>query len=385
MRVLQLHNRYQHRGGEDVVVDSEFDLLKEQGIHCEQLIFDNDQVAPLAVFNNSSSQKALKEKIHSFKPDVIHAHNLFYKASPGILDQARKEGVPVVMTLHNFRLICPNAMFMRQDTVCTKCLKKKLALPAIRYGCFKDSRVQSAVLASALSYHNLRGSWTKNVDRFLVLTPFIRDLILSSSLGLDPGKVEVKPNSTDDILELIPSADRKGPYVFVGRLSAEKGVEVLIDAFNQMPELKLSIIGEGPLKEKLEQQAGPNIDFKGARSRQYVKNALSKTPALLFSSVIFEGLPNTIIEAFAAGTPVIASDVDNINQIVTPGANGCLFKTKNVEDLINSVRGFEANREQSLYQGARSTYLKKYTHQQNYNALISVYRSVIKNDEKENS
>ena len=385
MRVLQVHNAYQHRGGEDVVVDIEYELLSSRGVIVEQLLFTNDQINPRELIYNSDAAAVLKEKITSFQPDVIHAHNLFYKASPSILYEARRHGVPVVMTLHNFRLICPNAMFLRDNAVCTKCLKRKFAAPAITHKCFKDSRIKSGALATSLFVHNTQGTWRKQVDRFTVLTPFIRDLILSSSLRLSEEKVEVKPNSTEDLGPVNSADNRIGDYLYIGRLSAEKGLDTLVEAFNLLPELRLSILGEGPLMEELRAKAGPNIEFAGTKDRTFVQAALKDSKALLFTSVIFEGLPNTIIEAFSAGTPVIASDVDNINQIVTDGNNGRLFEASNPERLAQVIRDFDEERPAALYQGARQTYERKYTHGHNFEALMQVYRSVINSDEEEDS
>ena len=385
MRVLQIHNSYLHRGGEDVVVDIEKDLLLRHGIEVEQLIFTNDQLSLVNLYHNKEAAAKLRTKIASFQPQVIHVHNLFYQASPSVLYEAKRHHIPVVMTLHNFRLVCPNAMFMRNNGVCTQCLDRKLAIPAIRYGCFQDSGLKSAALASALFYHNLKGSWRKNVDKFLVLTPFIKKLILSSSLNLGDDQVDVKPNSTDDLAPVIPCQDRNGPYVSIGRLSKEKGLNTLIEAFNRLPELKLSIIGDGPQMEKLRKLAGPNIRFVGSKDRPYVQRAIKRAPALIFTSVIYEGLPNGIIESFSAGTPVIASNVDNINQIVKQGHNGLLFESKNTDELVETIRHFDEDRDIKFYRGARDTFEQKYTHGHNYGALMSVYRSVVNSYEKENT
>lgn len=385
MKVLQIHNSYQHRGGEDVVVDIEQDLLRRHGVKVEQLMFSNDQLNPVNLYFNKSAAVELRQKIQSFQPDVIHVHNLFYQASPSVLYEAKKHRVPVVMTLHNFRLICPNAMFMRNNGVCTQCLDRKFATPAIRHACFQDSGIKSAALASALFYHNLRGSWRKKVDKFLVLTPFIRNLILSSSLNLQPDQVAVKPNSTDDLAPIFPPEDRSGPYVCIGRLSKEKGLNTLIESFNRLPELKLCIIGDGPQMEELSELAGPNIQFVGPKDRQSVQQALKRAPALIFTSVIYEGLPNGIIESFSAGTPVIASDVDNINQIVNHKQNGLLFESKNTDDLVKTIQYFNDHRDDKLYIGARDTYEQRYTHQQNFEALMNVYHSVASSYEEKNT
>lgn len=377
MRVLQVHNKYQFEGGEDTVVQNEYNLLKSHGVFVEQLFFENKALNPIQLIHNKKSAAILHEKVTEFKPDVIHVHNLFYTATPSVLYEAKNLGVPVVMTLHNYRLICPNALFLREGKICTKCLGKPFSYPAIQHRCFKNSAVKSAALTGSLYTHHVKNSWDKNVSKFIVLTPFAKKLFIESTVKIPSEKIVVKPNSTDANGEsMIPSEKRKG-YLFVGRLSEEKGVTTLIEAFNELPEITLEIIGDGPLAEVLQKSSNSNIKFLGKQPFSVVKEKLRHVKALVFSSLIYEGLPNTIIEAFAAGTPVLASDVDNINTIVSDYQNGRLFPAAKSEVLAQTVLEFDSKKNKELYGKALKTFEMNYTHDQNFKALMTIYNRVI--------
>ncbi|WP_034260104.1 glycosyltransferase family 4 protein [Altibacter lentus] len=385
MRILQIHNTYHFDGGEDTVVENEYAILKSHGVEVERLFFDNTSVNPLQLIYNTSSAKILQKKLEVFKPDLIHVHNLFYKATPSILYVAKRQGIPVVMTLHNYRLICPNAMFLRDHKVCIKCKNKTFPFPAIQHKCFKDSYLKSATLSASLFAHNVFGTWAATVDKFIVLTPFAKKMITSSALRVEPDKIAVKPNSTDGTSHaIIPPEERDG-YVFVGRLSEEKGVEVLIDAFNELPHLKLFILGTGELELKLKARANTTIQFMGQQPASVVREKVRHAKALVFSSIIFEGLPNTIIEAFSAGTPVIASNIDNINSIVDDGLDGQLFQVSNSEDLRKTIQYFEQNNALKYYENARRKFEAKYTHEKNYTSLMHIYKEVLATHEAENN
>jgi len=385
LRILQIHNTYHFDGGEDTVVENEYTLLTSHGVEVERLFFDNTSVNPLQLIYNASSAKTLQKKLALFKPDLIHVHNLFYKATPSILYEAKRHGIPVVMTLHNYRLVCPNAMFLRDHKVCVKCKNKTFPFPAIQHKCFKDSYLKSATLSASLFAHNVFGTWGNTVDKFIVLTPFAKKMITSSALRVDPAKIAVKPNSTKGTSHaLIPPELRNG-YVFVGRLSEEKGIETLIDAFNELPHLKLFILGTGELETKLKARANDTIEFMGQQPTSVVSEKVRNAKALLFTSIIYEGLPNTIIEAFSAGTPVIASNIDNINSIVEDGVNGQLFQVSNAEDLRKTIQYFDQNNALKYYENARSTFEANYTHEKNYTSLMQIYKEVITTHEAENN
>ena len=376
MKIIQIHNKYRHHGGEDIVVKNEYELLKTQGEDVEQLFFDNTDIGLKTMFFNNDSYRQTAQKIDAFLPDIVHVHNIFYKASPSVLKAAKDNKVPVVMTLHNYRLLCANGLFLRDDKICLDCKDLTFPYHGIGHGCFQNSKIKSTALVGFIGGAKLIGIWKKYVDRFIVLTPFIKDLLLDSSLGLDPDQIVVKPNSTDDLLsEGILGGELRKDFVFVGRLSREKGIDFLVDAFNRLSQHKLHIIGDGDLKSELEKKSGSNIIFHGRKDKHFVSAALKTSRALIFPSIWYEGLPNTIIESFSAGTPVIFSNNQNLNGIVTKGYDGESFEpkdfmsfTKTIDEFLSSKVDFQNN--------ARNTFAKKYSHQVNQKNLLSIYKSI---------
>ena len=314
MRILQIHNEYRHYGGEDVVVDNEYNLLKNKGIDVDQLFFSNEKISPLNFFHNKDAFYETLKRIDDFKPDVIHLHNLFYSASPSVLKAAKKRDIPVIMTLHNYRLLCPGALFLRDSKVCTKCKNISIPYYGVKHKCFQDSYAKSALLASFIGYNKINNTWANTINKFIVLTPFIKKLIVDSSLKINPENIIVKPNSTDDLLDNVKK-NRENKYLFIGRLSEEKGVNILVEAFNKIPNIQLDIVGDGDLLENLKNKANRNIVFHGSQNKTFIRKMLNQTKALIFPSIWYEGLPNTLIEAFSTGTPVLASDIENINDI----------------------------------------------------------------------
>ena len=375
MRVLQIHNKYRHYGGEDAVVDNEFRLLKENGVEVEQLFFDNKDISVGGLFNNSKAYELVTEKVNAFQPDVVHVHNIFYNASPSVLRAAKAAAIPVVMTIHNYRLLCTGALFLRKGGACTKCKDLLFPLHGIRHKCFQDSLAKSTVLSTFIGWQKLIGTWHKQVDRFVVLTPYIRELFLDSSLKLPEEKVVVKPNSTDDVSGSYQGTERKG-FVFVGRLSEEKGIATLVDAFNMIPQIELSVVGTGEMEEEMKKKAGNNIHFYGKRDKAFITEKLNSSKALVFPSIWYEGLPNTIIEAFSAGTPVVSSDMDNVNQLVTAGLNGEHFRANDAKSLAESISRFNNQDISEYMQNARRTFEMQYTHQKNFENLRELYDSL---------
>lgn len=377
MRILQLHNKYRHYGGEDAVVANEHKLMTGRGFEVDQLFFDNTSVSPARLFYNRKSYQAVLKRIQQFKPDVIHIHNLFYDASPSILYAAKDRNIPVVMTLHNYRLLCPGGLFLRDHAVCTKCKDLLFPYHSVVHKCFKDSRSKSLALTAFTGYNKLFKTWQNHIDRFIVLTPFIKSLLVSSSLGVEPEKIVVKPNSTDDILGSGRKNTSQNKFLFVGRLSEEKGIDFLIRSFNQLDEFQLEVIGTGELETELRDSSNNNIVFLGSRDKSFIQKKLSEAKALLFPSIWYEGLPNTIIEAFSSGTPVLASNIDNINSIVAGGYNGELFQPQDFQDFSDLIYKFNSQNTSNYELNARKTYEEKYTHQKNFENLSELYAALL--------
>lgn len=380
MKVLQIHNTYKHFGGEDVIVNMEYSLLKNNNINVSQLLFDNNKLNPLNFFYNRNSYKIVKEQILESKPDIIHVHNLFYEASPSVLQCAKDYNVPVVLTLHNYRLICPNGLLLRDEKPCFKCVNQAIPISAIKYKCFQQSRSKTFVLSLFLAYHNQKGNWNNLVDKFIVLTPFAKQIIIKSALQIDQNKISIKPNSVDDF-GLDVDKKRKD-YLFIGRLSNEKGIQIAIDGFNLLNNVNLHVIGSGPLEDQLKKQANKNIIFHGSKDKSFIKNKLSESKALIFPSICYEGLPNTLLEAFSSGTPVIYSNIENINSIIKNNKTGLAFKTGDCVSLKETVLNFEKTGTPKFNTNAREKYHSNYTHNKNIISLLKIYNEAIETNEK---
>ncbi|MGR3812139.1 glycosyltransferase family 4 protein [Jiulongibacter sp. NS-SX5] len=385
MRLLIIHNTYKHKGGEDSVVNQEYELLKRHGLKVEILGFENDSLPKNKVLlfsssiYNTVSYKKVLEKITSFKPDVIHIHNLFYSASPSILYAAKELNVPVIMTVHNYRLVCNAATLLRDGAVCEKCIDKTLPLYGIKNACFQESRLKTAQLNLITGLHKVKGTWTSKISKYIFLTEFAQKKIASSSLKLDLKNCVVKPNFVADFGNS-QIESRANSYLFVGRLSKEKGIDTLIESFKKLSH-PIDIVGSGPLEEVLKNASSdyPNITFLGQRSKEEVIQLMKNCKALIFPSIWYEGMPMTILEAYSCGTPVISSDIDNVNEIVINGKTGLHFETGNTDSLSKIVNEFDSTDYQYLYDGARKEYELKYNPETNFEKLKAIYEGVIEN------
>ncbi len=383
MKILQIHNEYTKKGGEDTTVANEKNLLTAKNHQVEQLFFDNNikgfqkiGIFYKSLYNNSAAD-ILSKKIRSFQPDVIHVHNLFYVASPAILYEAQKHKIPVVLTIHNFRLICAGALLLRNGQVCELCTQKKFPLAGIKHKCFQNSALKTAQLTLVTGLHKLLSTWKNKVDAYITLTNFVKNKLVNSSLSLPKEKIFIKPNFTSDKGWATAQA-RQDFFLFVGRLSQEKGIKVLLET-TKLYDFKLEIIGGGEIENlvKAYAQNNSNIIFHGFQNQDFISEKMKACKALLFPSIWYEGMPLTLLEAFSTGTPVIISDIDNLNEMVQNGYDGLHFRTGSSEDLAKKIQYFEKNNAPYFYENARKTYETLYNPEKNYLRLIEIYRKVI--------
>ena len=385
MRILLIHNRYKEKGGEDFVVAAESELLRQNGHDVFLLEFDNKNIksgigtlkAGIQSFYNLSSAKILKSTIKSFKPDIIHVHNIFYIVSPSIFYVAKRQNIPIVMTLHNYRLICAGTLLLRNNQVCELCIDKTFPLSGIKYKCQRNSAIQSLQLVAMTGLHKLLGTWRQTVSRYIVLTEFGKDKILSSSLGLKEDQLVVKVNSVED-RGFVSGKSRSSHYLFIGRLSEEKGIRVMLESLNFF-KYPLTIIGDGPLKDLVIESSKKHdsISYLGFQDKKSIIESLKTCKALIFPSTWYEGMPLTLLESFSTGTPVICSDMPNLNQIVLDDYNGVLFTAGSPKYLARAVQNFDKCANKSYYENARQTYNDHYTEKNNYNHLIELYQGLI--------
>jgi glycosyltransferase involved in cell wall biosynthesis len=378
LRVLVCHNRYRQRGGEDSVCESEVALLEQQGHDVALLSRNNDDVgnggalrAAVDSVWSFDASRSMVESIRSFRPDVIHVHNTFAKLSPAIYWAAAGERVPVVQTLHNFRLLCPQAMFLRDGRVCEDCIGK-LPWRGVAHACFRGSRAQTAVLGGMVTFHRAIGTWKNKVTRYIALNQFCRNKFIEG--GLPAERIVIKPNFVDFAA---PEGGARAGFLFVGRLSVEKGVAVLADATRHVPGAIVRVAGTGPEEAQLDGVAG--VERLGALNGDAVRAAMCSAEALVLPSIWYENFPRTLVEAFAAGLPVIASRLGALEELVTHGETGLLFKAGDAADLAEQMRFALANPDLMKAMGsrARARYESEFTAQRNYRQLIDIYDDAI--------
>jgi glycosyltransferase involved in cell wall biosynthesis len=391
VRILLLHNRYQLAGGEDAVVQAEKALLEANGHQVTLLEISNHDIkgvwekanaAVSAIYSLASKQRVSAEIAH-FHPDVVHVHNFFPLLSPSLYDACRDAGVPVVQTLHNYRLGCPNAMLLRNGKVCEDCLGKKMPWSGIVHGCYRGSRSQSAVTAAMLAVHWLRGTWQEQVDAYIVLTAFQKEKMVQA--GLPKEKIHVKPNYVSQP-KLSGGTKVLGGYaLYVGRLSQEKSVGTLIEAYRQNGlRIPLKIVGDGPLRKLLQadvQAAGLEdvIKFMGQQDKLTVLTLMYDAQLLVFPSIWYETFGLTMVEAFACGLPVIASRLGSMAEIVEDGVTGLHFEAGNSAELADKMQWANEHPEEMICMGknARRAYEAHYTPEINYQQLMTIYQGAI--------
>lgn len=397
MRVLVGHNSYQQPGGEDAVLEAEVRLLKEYGHAVVRYERYNDELrswgglgavgAGIETVWAPRSRREVKALIAEERPHVAHFHNTFPLISPAAYYACAEAGVPVVQTLHNYRLMCPGATLLREGRVCEDCLGKSVPWPGVVHGCYRDSRAATAATAAMLSAHRAVGTWRRKVDIYIALTEFARCKFIEG--GLPPERIAVKPNFVAG--DCGPKT-RRGEYaLFVGRLSEEKGPQLLLPAWRALRgRVPIRVAGDGPLLEKLAREVRDSsvalqIELTGRRTPGEVRELMLGARFLVFPSVWYEGFPMTIAEAFSCGVPVIASRLGSMAEIVEDGKTGLHFRSGDREDLAAKVEWAWNHPEEMDHMGraARAEYEAKYTPERNYKMLMGIYRRAMGTTELE--
>src|SRR5215211_6483800 len=385
MKVLAVHNSYQQPGGEDQVFLAETALLEAYGHRMVRYTTHNDQIAEmnhmaLAVNTvwNSSTYQELRTLIHREQPDVAHFHNTFPLISPAGYYAATAEGVPVVQTLHNYRLLCPNALFFRDGRVCEDCMGKAVPWPGVVHRCYRGSRTASGVIATMLTVHRALRTWTEMVDVYVALTEFARSKFIEG--GLPAGKIVVKPNF------VAPDPGRGqgggGYALFVGRLAPEKGTETMLAAWDRLgTRIPLKIVGDGPLRDQVVEAAArqSNVEWLGHRPVEDVHALMGKADMLIFPSQWYETFGRVAAEAFAAGTPVIAANIGAVAELVEHGRTGLKFRPGDPEDLVTQLEWALSHSAElrRMREEVRAEFEAKYTAERNYRALMEIYEAAL--------
>lgn len=334
------------------------------------------KVALRTIWNRQTIAE-LRSTIRRERPTIVHFTNTFPLISPSAYYAARREGVKIVQSLHNYRLLCPNALFLRDGKVCESCLGRAIPWPAVRYACYRDNRPATAAVAAMLAFHRAIGTWSRVVDLFCALTEFGKRKFIEGGLPAD--RIAVKPN----FMPVDPGAGAGvgGYAVFVGRLSSEKGLETILNAWSTRGiELPLRIVGDGPLAPRVQQAASENqrITWLGRQSPDRVLEIVGDAALLVLPSVWYEGFPKTIVEAFAKGTPVVTSNLGSMAEVVEDRRTGRLVAPGDVASLAEAIRSLAADAQtlRKMRVAARTEFEQKYTAEVNYQILLDLYRRV---------
>jgi len=389
VKIILVHNRYQQPGGEDVVFEQEKQLLQQRGHKVITYVRDNFEVhsyegirrlelASKTVWARDSRSN-FSRLLRRERPDLVHVHNTFLMISPSVYAACTEAQVPVVQTLHNYRLLCPAATFFRHGSVCEECVAQTL-WRSVKHGCYRESRPATATVALMLAFHRLRQTWSRDVASYIALSEFARKKF--EAAHFTNKRIFVKPNF------VYPDPGARigvGEYaLFAGRLSPEKRVSVVLSAWRQLPNaIPLVIAGGGPDREKLEMLCAENpknkITFVGCLPHAELMRLMKGARMLIFSSEWYESFPLTVVEAFACGVPVVCSRLGAMEEQVENGRTGLTFIPGDSRDLANKVNWACEHSEQLSNMGkeARKEYEAKYTADTNYPLLMRVYQHAI--------
>lgn len=381
MRILKIHNHYLIRGGEDESFAAEDSLLQEQGHQVDTYIENNKRIANLGLWRtglktmwSTESYKLIRKKLKQSRYDVVHVQNFFPLISPSVYYAAKAEGLPVVQSLRNYRLSCPNALFFREGKVCEDCLGKLIPWPGVLHRCYRDSLPASAVSGMTLTLHRLLRTWDKQVDVYVAPTQFARKKSIEG--GIAPQKIVVKPNFVHPDPGI---GNGQGEYaLFVGRLSQEKGLDILLQAWESLEKkVPLKIVGDGPLVNQVTETTArlSHVEWLGTRTLAEVYELMGQAMMLIMPSKWYETFGRVVVESFAKGTPVIAANIGAIAELVTPGHTGLHFISGDSADLAKSVDWMVTHPQarRTMGQQAREEFLANYTAKQNYQMLMEIY------------
>jgi len=382
MKIVQVYNAYQYASGEDTVVEEEKRLLESNGHRVIQFLKHNKEITAYSkneqirfALNLRGSKKIaleFKQLLLKEKPDVCHVHNVFSIITPVIYSVCKELNIPVVQTLHNYRLLCTNTLFFRNGQVCELCMGKSL-YNSIKYKCFRDSYVMTSVMADSLQYHRKKGTWHEHIDAYICLSEFAKAKFTQG--GLPENKLHIKPNSTAKQIIDIKYEDF---FLYVGRLEAAKGLSDFISLVKQKPHIQFIAIGHCDDPELFKDLN--NLQYLGQRNKADVIAYMSRCKALIFPSKMYEGMPMVIIESFALKKAVLARNLGVMATMIKHNENGMLFNSQ--EELLQHVDALHDNLSlcEKLGNNAYQDYNNHYSSEAAYQTLISIYNKVIENN-----
>ena len=392
LRILQVHNAYQIPGGEDVVVANEKKLLEMNGNEVFSYSRNNDELKTMNAFQkllipftavySFKTYREVRKLIRENKIDIVHVHNTLMVVSPSVFYAAFHCHVPVVQTLHNFRMLCPAGSYFRGDRICEECSEKGLQC-SLKYGCYRGSKAQTFVSAAILKIHRMLGTYRK--VNFICLTEFNREKLSRLNEGgkqiVDMKKVYIKPNFT--FQEGISGEVQKaGDYfLVVGRVEALKGIDVVVKAFEKIPDQKLIVAGDGPMMAEMKAYSKDhnmsNVKFAGYLDKAKVQEKYRGAKAVIMASQCYEAFAMTIAEAYSNAVPVIAGNVGNLANMVEEGVTGIKFVYDSPDDLAAKILKYNTMDIAKMKQNAKTFYEKRLKPEDNYRILEEIYHKIM--------
>lgn len=390
MRILLLHNHYKSSSpsGEDIAFENEKELLESNGYEVITYSRYNDTIesgplksaqAALSLFWSKQTYSDLDRLIKKTRPDIAHFHNTFPLISSSGYSACQNNGIPVVQTLHNYRLICPGALLLRDGKPCEKCISGSL-FNSVRYGCYRNSKPASALVAGMLAINRTRKVYSQAVDRYICLTEFAKERFIRG--GLPEEKLTVRANALMNTPEI---GSGNGNYaLFVGRLSQEKGVGTLIKAWEDIGSLPLKIVGKGPLNQTLKQQATEsniNVEFLGFKARTEIFELMRNATMLVIPSECYEGFPVTAMEAMACGTPMLVSKIGALDEILKDPKQCLKFTAGDSADLRDKALTMINNAAmlQNMRFENRKAFEENYSTKNALSSILEIYDNTINN------
>lgn len=395
MKILLVHNFYGSSApsGENTAYRAELELLRSNGHRVEEYTRTSDEIlvqgfwgtvrGAMATPWNPFERRAAKSVVDRVRPDVVHVHNFFPLLSPSIFYAFKEARVPVVLTLHNYRLACPAATAVRDDRLCLLCLEKRSVGPALRYGCYRHSRMATVPVAAMVALHRMLKTWERRVDAFIVLTEFQRKII--AAYGIPEQRLFVKPHFTSTTPAPLPWEQREDKVVFVGRLYEAKGVHLLLKIWQAWGDMapRLEIIGDGPMMSQLQSMVQAfslreRITLLGNLSHEKTLSLMATAKLLVIPSLCPEGFPMVVTEAFARGLPIAASRIGSLQTLIDDKRTGILFTPGAEKEMLQAISQLwklsDTLRDYGM--AAHADAVEKYAPAKNHDRLMAIYASV---------
>lgn len=387
MKILIVHNRYLERGGEDVVAEAEAALLRQAGHQVDVYSRDNRELAQISTLRAAAgavwsrrTHEDVAARCAAFRPDVAHFHNTFPLVSAAAYSAVHRHGGAVVQTVHNFRLLCPQGSFLREEKVCQDC-RGRLPWRGVQRGCYRDSPLMSAVVAAASASARLVGGSLQGVDAYIALTHFGRNVLIDG--GLPAARIHVKPNFVEPGA-VQPDWEQRSGGLYVGRLAPEKGVRDLIEAARLLGDgparvcaPRIKVVGGGPLQPEVGAAFG--ADYLGPQAPRAVREIMNAARYLIAPSTCLETFGLAVVEGYAQGLPAIVPSHGGLGELVEHGVTGLHYRPGSVSDLAARIAWAEGHPEemQNMGRNAYRRYLQRYTPQRNAGLLEDIYREAL--------